>query len=79
MKLKFHIGFEGWNFNGLETGKLSVHWLRASLQKKLVYEKSVEGFSPESISKNEIPTMKSYVNETEALLSFRPSWAKKRC
>ena len=69
MKLNFHIGFEGWNLSGLETGKLSVHWLRVSL----------EGFRPESISKKEIPTMKSYVNETEALMSLRPSWAKKRC
>ena len=79
MKLNFHIGFEGWNLNGLETCKLSVHWLRTEAQRYSPEGFSLEGFRPESISKKEIPTIKSYVNETEAPMSLRPSWAKKRC
>ena len=62
--------------NGLETGKLSVHWQRTSLED---LKPELENEYQESISVEDLPTRKSFVNEIEALISLRPSWAKKRC
>ena len=63
---------------GLETGKLSAFFQRASLEDARLYSKWF-GYYKESISIEDLPTRKSYkAQENTAELSLRPSWATKR-
>ena len=66
----------GWNFDGLETGKLSAHCQRASVEELLERRPVWIGQYEESISIEALRTRESYEESTDDLF-FGPSWARR--
>ena len=76
--MNFNVTDLDWNFNGLETGKLSVYWLRQSIE-FLAQEKRWVDEYEESISIEDLQTRKSYKALDTADITLTPSWKRKKC